>query len=100
MNCPVDRLIHRVSGNREVKNESDERNESADDATDVSTANRAARTEAIQRAGADDRSSGVEWRAARMSDSTIIIGAGHAGTALAFRLRDLGYEGDVVLVGE
>ncbi|WP_159078781.1 NAD(P)/FAD-dependent oxidoreductase [Orrella marina] len=35
-----------------------------------------------------------------MSDSTIIIGAGHAGTALAFRLRDLGYEGDVVLVGE
>lgn len=35
-----------------------------------------------------------------MSDSVIIVGAGHAGTTLAFRLRALGFDGSVELIGE
>ena len=35
-----------------------------------------------------------------MSDSVIIVGAGHAGTTLAFRLRELSFEGSVDLIGD
>ncbi|MFW8566248.1 NAD(P)/FAD-dependent oxidoreductase [Orrella sp. 11846] len=35
-----------------------------------------------------------------MSDSVIIVGAGHAGTTLAFRLRKLGFQGQIELIGQ